>query len=285
MELFPYPSKRSKSVNEDKTGLQSRSKGTIFRKVGSIAALLAITVIGTSSAIGSSAANLSSGGFHIKAVNDTDNGFVGIYPKIRNGSGESPAPNPEPEPTEDPVPEVEPTSADCFKHVTISGGVSITDYYDYRSNVSTNEACPRDVVIPAAIDGASVVNLADQAFFNNRLTSAKIPSSVTAIGMHVFGTNQLKEIVIPNSVTSIAASAFGNNKLTSVTLSNTLKSMGDYTFSGNQLTSVYIPDSMESIGRQAFYTNPGLTDVSIKRGPIALGEKAFPTGAKITYRD
>ena len=101
-----------------------------------------------------------------------------------------------------------------------------------------------DVEIPGALDGYSVINIDDFAFFNRKtLTSITIPSSVTRIGRRTFyGCDALASITIPNSVTTIGEAAFSNC---------------------TSLTEITIPESVTSIGRMAFYKCTGLTTVNI----------------------
>ena len=67
--------------------------------------------------------------------------------------------------------------------------LTITDYYDYQGNSSSNSACPRDVVIPKGIEGKVVTTIGLRAFQSNSLTSVTIPSSVTSIGSNAFQSN------------------------------------------------------------------------------------------------
>ncbi|MCT4593629.1 MAG: leucine-rich repeat domain-containing protein [Anaeromicrobium sp.] len=97
-----------------------------------------------------------------------------------------------------------------------------------------------DVVIPKQIDGVDVVTIGNDAFSNKKLTSVKIPNSVTVIGNDAFVYNRLTYVEIPNSVTSIANAAFAGNKLTSVEIPNSVIYMGYGAFAANQLTSVTI---------------------------------------------
>ena len=93
-------------------------------------------------------------------------------------------------------------------------------------------------------------------FFGCRLTSIKLPRSVTFIGDCTFyDCRGLTSVTIPNSVTSIGSSAFQH-------------------CSG--LTSVTIPNSVTSIGSSAFQHCSGLTSiVSEIENPIAIDNNAF----------
>ncbi len=85
----------------------------------------------------------------------------------------------------------------------------------------------------------------ESAFYDNRLTSVTIPSSVTSIESGAFENNQLTSVVIPNSVKSIGNGAFYRNRLTNVTIPNSVTSIGSGAFSENQLTEVKVPQNCQ----------------------------------------
>ncbi|MBQ7355921.1 MAG: leucine-rich repeat domain-containing protein [Clostridia bacterium] len=103
----------------------------------------------------------------------------------------------------------------------------------------------------------------------DRLSSIKIPDSVTGIGYRAFsGCSSLTSVVIGDSVTSIGSSAFSYC---------------------SSLTSVVIPDSVVSIGEQAFYLCYSLTDVyyagtEAEWADIVIGDNnQYLTDATIHY--
>ena len=94
-----------------------------------------------------------------------------------------------------------------------------------------------------------------QGTVSTEVTSVKIPSGVTSIGIGAFsGCTSLASITIPDSVTSIGDSAFdGCSSLSSITIPNSVTSIGDMAFRGcTSLASITIPDSVTSIGGRTF---------------------------------
>lgn len=162
----------------------------------------------------------------------------------------------------------------CF---AFSGG-TITDYYDNEGNDGNNPACPREVDIPAQINGEAVTTIGGNAFSglnkNNPLTSVTIPNTVTTIGYNAFQGNQLTAITIPNSVTSIEYGAFSLNRLTSVAIPNSVTSIGSEAFASNQLTSVTIPNTVTTIESGTFGNNQ-LTSIAIPNSVTSIGRNAF----------
>jgi hypothetical protein len=154
-----------------------------------------------------------------------------------------------------------------------------------------------ELVIPAAINGVPVREIADAAFrhkqlisvvipnsvthigewafANNNLTSALIGDGVIDIGNYAFANNQLATVVIGKRVKSIGKSAFsGNNRLTSLALPDSLAFIGDGAFRNNRLASIVIPDSVTSIGKNAFQDNQ-LTSLTLPRKIQIIPDRAF----------
>ena len=154
------------------------------------------------------------------------------------------------------------------------------DGYLFYTNDGTNYLLgyvgnATDLELPANYNGNSY-EIYRYAFEGcSGLTSIKIPSSVTSIGIHAFeGCSGLTSIKIPSSVTSIGSTAFeGCSGLTSITIPSSVTSIGQSSFSVcSGLTSVTIPSTVTSIGYQAFYGCIGLSEIRFN-GTIAQWKK------------
>jgi len=158
------------------------------------------------------------------------------------------------------------TDEEDFKVAQVSGetAVKITRYAENKQTIN----------IPPTIQGKPVVEIGENAFFRQRITSVTIPNSVTSIRVGAFANNQLTSVTIPNSVTSIGDAAFANNQLTSIIIPGSVTSIGRGVFANNQLTSVTIPNSVTSIGDSAFANNQ-LTSVTIPGSVTSIGAWAF----------
>ena len=116
----------------------------------------------------------------------------------------------------------------------------ITDYNCYSNNSYGYETIT-NVVIPETIKGVTITTIGSEAFYNNNLTSVKIPNNVTTIGNWAFSSNNLTSVKIPNNVTTIGVAAFNANNLTSLTISSNITSIGNNAFSVNKnLTSIVV---------------------------------------------
>ena len=131
--------------------------------------------------------------------------------------------------------------------------------------------------------------LGDRAFDNcSSLTSIKIPSGVTSIGIYAFGNcSSLASVEIPSSVTSIGIWAFHDcSSLTSVVIPSSVTSIGLGAFDDcSSLTSVVIPSSVTFIGNSAFANCSSLASVVIPSGVISIGNCAFLDCSSLTSID
>lgn len=100
--------------------------------------------------------------------------------------------------------------------LVISGTGDIQDFSSYTAvpwaNITTASG-NQDVrsVITAISVGEGITSIGRGVFNNTAITSFKIPSTCTSIGLYAFRScSKLKEIYIPENVTSIAQSAFNN---------------------------------------------------------------------------
>ena len=166
------------------------------------------------------------------------------------------------------------------------GEVEIAGY----DTIAASSGTEVKVTIPQTVTGTDykVTAIGYKAFFvwyvstrqKGPLTRVTFitPSNVTSIGENAFFNNQLTSIVIPESVTSLGQRAFGdNNQLTEVTIPNSVTSIPQWAFAQCNLKEVTIPANVEHIETQAFFSNPNLDLVTMKRDnpPTTLDADAF----------
>jgi hypothetical protein len=107
-----------------------------------------------------------------------------------------------------------------------------------------------------------------------RLTSVKIPESITRIGDSAFSRNHLRSIEIPESVITIGDSAFQKNLLTSVTIPSRVTFIDEESFEDNLLTLIKIGENVTSIGGEAFQGNQ-LKSINIPASVTHIDHDAF----------
>lgn len=136
------------------------------------------------------------------------------------------------------------------------------------------------------------------AFYENELTSVKIPSSVEVIdelafsknliekvefeegikkvSKSAFANNYIKELTLPNSMEEIGISAFYNNKISSLTLNDNLKVIEDSAFEMNTIEKLNVPKSVSYIGSFAFKNNL-IKELTLNEGLEIIGRDSFHT--------
>ncbi len=130
------------------------------------------------------------------------------------------------------------------------------------------------LIIPNQIEGTTVKAIGYKAFASSRLTSVKIPNSVTMISKKAFEDNRLTNIDIPNKVVEIGEKSFSRNKLIDVKIPESVMKIGSLAFDYNKLTSVEFGEGLTEIGAMAFYHNQ-LTRVYIPESVTKILYRAF----------
>ncbi len=190
----------------------------------------------------------------------------------------------------DGVAEIAEVSGDYEYQLNRNGAAVITKYTGTEANV----------IIPATLNGKSVLRLEDNSFsyrsdivsviipegvreigaaFSNcrRLQSVTLPSTLTAIEDDAFFYSDLRSITIPASVTSIGESAFQYcTAMTTATISARITRLRSLTFGDCvSLRSVTLPSTLTEIDAAAFINCVALTGISLPAGVTTVGYRAF----------
>lgn len=89
--------------------------------------------------------------------------------------------------------------------------------------------------------GSSLVNIQDNVFGENNLTSVNIPDSVKYIGEYCFYDNEISEVILGSSLEEIEEGVFYENMLKELIVPDSIKRLGLDAFYGSELTSVELP--------------------------------------------
>lgn len=169
-----------------------------------------------------------------------------------------------------------PTDASCFSYNSDTG---------YITNYDIN--CPKDVIIPAYINGKKITTIASKAFQNKGLESVLMPETITYISVDAFNGNNITTVGLSEGLVSIISSAFVNNKLTEITFPDSITSIDG--FKANQLAKITFGSGLTTIENSAFADNPNLVDVDFSRSTslTSIGNQSFArTGlVNITFPD
>ena len=150
--------------------------------------------------------------------------------------------------------------------------VRITKYNDTYTNNP-----PKEVVIPAEIEGIPVTQIDDYAFEGGYFEKITIPDTVEKIDSCAFyRCGRLQEITLPDSVKEVGAGIFSRcYALKSVVLSQNITNICNMFTYCESLVTVTIPDGVTSIDG-AFGGCSSLEEISIPEGVTGvIGEDTF----------
>ncbi len=150
---------------------------------------------------------------------------------------------------------------------------AISEYAFYNCTKLTSIKMPK-----------SITKIKDYAFYCTKLSEIDIPTNATVIADYAFYSTSLNKLVIPNKVTTIGYCAFREcSSLTSITIPDSVTSIGSYAFSGcTSLTSVNIGNSVTWIGSYAFYACSRLKSVAIGNSVTSIKYGAFEDCISLT---
>lgn len=133
----------------------------------------------------------------------------------------------------------------CFVYSVVNDN-AIIDSYDIT--------CPKEVEVPAFIDGYPVTEIGSYAFSNLALTKVMIPEGIVKINGSAFRSNSITSVSFPTTLKEIGSEAFANNKLTAISFPGAIATIGAGAFTNN-----LIPEESAMIYRQ---NSDGSTDYS-----------------------
>ena len=132
------------------------------------------------------------------------------------------------------------------------------------SHFHDTRAYPSKQKLTSVILPENLVTLESFAFFNNSLTTIRMPISVETVGRESFTRNVLTQLNLGH-VKLIAWSAFLSNNLEHVDIPSSVTKIESLAFVQNKLTDFYIPATVTSIGTQIFDYNP-IKNIYIPKG-------------------
>lgn len=132
------------------------------------------------------------------------------------------------------------------------------------------------VEVPATIAGMPVVEIGQQAFYNNKnITSVTVPEGVANIGHSAFCKSvNLTTVNLPETLKTIGENAFKDcTNLLNIKIPENVETIGESAFDDcESITSIVIPDSVKSVGGNLFYNCKNLLTVEISKNLTVLSK-------------
>ena len=154
-----------------------------------------------------------------------------------------------------------------------------------------------DIIIPASfnVDGTDVPvdSIGQDAFWNKALTRVVISDGIKTIGPWSFYDNKINSVEIPSSVTSIVEGAFNANEITTVNgeatnglvydrkVDGTVDRTLIISYGGSSDVIDFIPDVVTKIRDYAFF-DTGIISIDLPAGLTHIGKAAFNKNNAIT---
>ena len=160
------------------------------------------------------------------------------------------------------------------------------DYFIFNESTNTitgyssSPDAPKDIKIPAKINGVNVEHIGNNAFSGQQLTglSFEVPSNLKSIGNSAFENNKSLsgELVIPDGLERVGNSAFKDcTSLLSVTIPEGIKNIDDYAFSNcYSIESTIVPASA-NLGKYVYSGCRKIVNVKISNGVKRISEGTF----------
>lgn len=143
-----------------------------------------------------------------------------------------------------------PTDNSCFTVNSANG---------YLSGYSID--CPKNVIIPAYINGKAVTTITAYAFQNKGIESVLMPETITYIGTQAFYDNNITSLGLGTGIKTIMNGAFEKNLLTELVIPDSVTGLSGFAY--NPLAKVVFGKGINKIDINAFLSNPNLSEADL----------------------
>lgn len=179
-------------------------------------------------------------------------------------------------------------------HIAISKGITQyqTEEYDYillSANTAAITKChitnAKTLEIPAQLEGKTVVAIMGDdygyAINSSRLTTLKLPETLTTLGKKAVSAWYLTRLVLPKGLVEIGDQAIDCYKLSNLTIPDTLTSLGRE-WGDTSIRTFTFPKSLTSIGALAFTKMDSITSLKVPDTVETIGPGAFSDMRRLT---
>ena len=165
---------------------------------------------------------------------------------------------------------------------TSSDGKIVTPYQTmgFSANIISNTYSNGRGLI---VFDKDITSIGEYAFYKcSKLTSIRMPESVTLIKEYAFYGTGLNSVQMSDNITQIGDYSFYKTYITNIDIPNTTIYIGQYAFCNSSLRNVMLPNSVTSIEKCAFYGCSYLSNIVIGEGVANIGSRAFESCNALT---
>ena len=138
------------------------------------------------------------------------------------------------------------------------GGVEVDSWGDTSGIPAIDENTTGAISIPSNLDGYAVIGIAEEAFRENKISSAVIPSGITRIDEKAFfRCENLSSVTLPEGLTFIGEEVFSECPISAIVLPESLVRIGEQAFEHTNLISIFLPKNVAFLGNEDRYNEYG----------------------------
>ncbi len=195
------------------------------------------------------------------------------------------------------------------EYVTVANGAYLlyVNHEDNTASIGKYWGEETNITIPEKINGYTITEIEEAAFYNRAVQTVVFPSTLKEIGKQAFWRSDLRsfsfagdetvevgefafsetsmeEIVVPTNIKNIPVGCFGDNIYNkSIVIEEGVETIGNYAFQDNQYaTSIKIPSTVKTIGENAFAGEMRVEQLIIEEGVKTISYRAFDSFEALT---
>lgn len=165
------------------------------------------------------------------------------------------------------------------EYVTVANGAYLlyVNHEDNTASIGKYWGEETNITIPEKINGYTITEIEEAAFYNRAVQAVVFPSTLKKIGKQAFMYSDLRSFSFTGDETvEVGEAAFANTSMEEIVVPANIKEIPVACFSDNDYAKrIIINEGVETIDNFAFQYNQAVISVKIPKTIISIGENAF----------
>lgn len=165
------------------------------------------------------------------------------------------------------------------EYVTVANGAYLlyVNHEDNTASIGKYWGEETNITIPEKINGYTITEIEEAAFYNRAVQTVVFPSTLKKIGKQAFMYSDLRSFSFTGDETvEVGEAAFANTSMEEIVVPANIKEIPVACFSDNDYAKrIIINEGVETIDNFAFQYNQAVISVKIPKTIISIGENAF----------